>query len=335
MNVARRFRGSVGRKNLGARLARRAFMVASVVVMIAPALSNTYANASCSGKALRPSDNIAAIINNAGTGASFCFAPGTYHPSATIRPKDNDHFLGTGTSRDAVLITTSKLQVIFNAGSSSGVTYTNLAVSGAVNACPLRNCGATGDGIHGGTNVKVTNVHVYSNGRTGIASINGLTITGSRLDHNGAVHGAMDGVSAGVKSATSLTVTGSSVDHNYGNGIWCDNGCGAFTVTGDRVAYNVSTGIHYEISQGPALISNNVVQNNNMANEVGHGGIGIIDSKNASVLGNTLGGNKGSGIRAKKDKRGFVLTNVSIHTNKMSGDGLFGCGSGVTCYANS
>jgi hypothetical protein len=324
----------VQRKNLGAWF-RRTSIIVAVLVMIAPALSSTYANASCNGRALRSSDNIASIINNAGSGTTFCFAPGTYRPSSTIQPKDNDHFLGTGTSRDAVLITTDKLQIIFNAGTAHGITYSNLAVSGAVNRCPGSNCGATGDGIHGGVNVVATNVHVYSNGRTGFASINGLTITGSRLDHNGAVHSAMDGVSGGVKSGTSLTVTGSSVDHNYGNGIWCDNGCGAFTVTGDQVTYNISTGIHYEISPGPATIANNVVQNNNLANEAGHGGIGIIDSRNANVYGNTLGGNKGSGIRASKDKRGFALTSISIHTNKMSGDGLFGCGSGVTCYGNS
>jgi hypothetical protein len=103
----------------------------------------------------------------------------------------------------------------------------------------------------------------------------------------------------------------------------------------DRPLAVEHTGIHYEISQGPAVISNNVVQNNNLANEAGHGGIGIIDSKNANVLGNTLGGNKGTGIRASKDKRGFALTNISIHTNKLSGDELAGCGAGVTCYGNS
>jgi hypothetical protein len=327
------------------RAAGRALVIGSVLMLVAPMLSNTYAQASCSGKAIKPSDNIATVINNAPSGTSFCLAPGTYRPSTTIKPKDNDHLSGTGTSRDAVLITTDKLQILIDAGKARGVSYTNLAVSGAINRCPGSNCGATWDGIHGGTAITATNVHVYNNGRTGFSSTDGLTIRDSRLDHNGAVHGAMDGVSAGVKSPAALTVINSVVDHNYGNGIWCDMQCGQFTVQGSEVTYNVSTGIHDEISQGPAVIANNIVQYNNSASEPGHGGIGVIDSKNVDVYGNTLGGNKVTGISANTDKRagcgtpsndcGFSPSNISVHNNKLNGDRLLGCGAAVECYSNS
>ncbi|MEA2505506.1 MAG: hypothetical protein QOH48_124 [Actinomycetota bacterium] len=325
---------------------RRLAIIGSLLLVMSPAFSSTPAYASCSGKAIRSGDNIASIINNAAGGTSFCIAPGTYKPSATIKLKDNDHLFGTGTSRDGVLITTGKLQIIINATSAHGVVLKNLSISGAVNACPGKDCGATGDGVHGGTNLKATNVHVYANGRTGFSSAIGLTISGSRLDHNGAVHGAMDGVSSGVKSSAPLTVINSTVDHNYGNGVWCDMQCGAFTVKGSQVTYNVSTGIHDEISQGPAVIANNVVKYNNTAKEAGHGGIGIIDSKNVSVYGNKLGGNKGTGISAREDARagcgppsnlcGYQLYNVSIHDNYLNGDALYGCGtSGVKCYNNT
>ncbi|MEA2510396.1 MAG: hypothetical protein QOG21_2478 [Actinomycetota bacterium] len=337
----------VGKVSSSGGVARRALVVGAVLAMIVPALSNTDALASCSGKAIRPGDHIASVINNAPSGTSFCIAPGTYTPGTTIKPKGYDHLSGTGTTRDAVLITTNKLQLIIDAGNSRGVVYTNLAVSGAINKCPGNNCGATGDGIHGGTNVVARNVHVYDNGRTAFSAMNGLTLSSSRLDHNGAVHkGAMDGVSAGVKSASALTVTNSVIDHNYGNGAWCDMQCGTFTIQSSQVTYNVSTGIHDEISQGPALIANNVVQHNDLANEAGHGGIGIVDSKNVQVYGNTLGANLGTGISARFDKRtgcgspnylcGFALSNISIHNNRMNGDVLFGCGSaGVQCYSNS
>jgi hypothetical protein len=330
----------------GQGVARRALVVTAVLLLIAPALSNTDAFASCSGKAIRPGDSIAGIINNAPSGTSFCIAPGTYKPSVTIHPKSYDHLTGTGTTRDAVLITTGKLQLIIDAGNSHGVVYTNLAVSGAINRCPGSNCGATGDGIHGGVNIVAKNVHVYDNGRTAFSAMNGLTLSGSRLDHNGAVYkGAMDGVSAGVKSAAALTITNSMIDHNYGNGAWCDMQCGTFTIENSQVTYNVSTGIHDEISQGPATIANNVVQHNDLAKEAGHGGIGIIDSKNVQVYGNTLGGNLGTGISARYDKRtgcgtptylcGFALSNISIHNNHLNGDVLFGCGNaGVQCSNN-
>jgi hypothetical protein len=333
--------GRRGRKTL-----RRVVIIVSSFLVMMPALSGTYAQAGCSGKTIRSGDNIASMINNAGSGTTFCIAPGTYKPGATIKPKDHDRLLGTGTRRGAVLITTGKLQVIINATKAHGVVLSNLSISGAVNACPGRDCGATGDGVHGGTNLSATNVHVYANGRTGFSSTIGLTIRGSRLDHNGAVHGAMDGVSSGVKSSAPLTVINSKVDHNFGNGIWCDMQCGAFTVKGSKVTYNVSTGIHDEISQGPAVIAHNVVKYNNTANEAGHGGIGIIDSKNASVYGNSLGGNKIKGISAKEDARagcgppsnlcGYHLYNVSIHDNRLNGDGLYGCSSsGVKCYNNT
>jgi Right handed beta helix region len=338
--------GSIARFPSSHVVLHRALVVGAVLLLIAPVLSNTDALATCSGKAIRPGDSIASVINNAPSGTTFCIAPGTYKPGATIKPKDYDHLSGTGTTRDAVLITTDNLQLIIDAGNSRGVVYTNLAVSGAINRCPGSNCGATGDGIHGGVNVTATNVHVYGNGRTAFSAMDGLTLSGSRLDHNGAVYkGNMDGVSAGVKSAAALTIKNSVIDHNYGNGAWCDMQCGTFTIENSQVTYNVSTGIHDEISQGPALIANNVVQHNDLANEAGHGGIGIIDSKNVQVYGNTLGGNIGTGISARYDKRtgcgtptylcGYALSNISIHNNHLNGDVLFGCGNaGVQCSTN-
>jgi hypothetical protein len=334
-------------KGWGGETGWRLVIIASAAILMTPFLMNDHAEASCSGRAIHSGDNIASIINNAGAGTTFCIAPGTYRPGTTLRPKDNVTLVGTGLSRDGVLITTSKLELIVNASGVRGLTLRNLAISGAINRCPRRNCGATGDGVHGGTSVRATNVHVYGNGRSGFSSTIGLTISGSRLDHNGAVkYGDMDGVSSGVKSSAPLTVINSVVDHNYGNGLWCDMQCGAFTVKGSTVTYNTSTGIHDEISQGPAVIANNVVKYNNSAKEAGHGGIGIIDSKNVAVYGNTVDGNKGSGISAREDKRancgppsfvcGFHLNNVSIHNNGLHGDVLIGCGtSGVKCYSNT
>ena len=103
---------------------------------------------------------------------------------------------------------------------------------------------------------------------------------------------------------------GSFFHDNKNNGIWCDVHCGSFTVIGNVVKRNGANGIFDEISQGPATIANNVVKHNNTMHIPSHGGIGITDSKNVNVYGNTVRRNHGFGISARLDHRhiGWPLT---------------------------
>src|SRR3954466_1504526 len=50
--------------------------------------------AGCSGTPLDPSKNVAQIINGGKAGTSYCFAPGTYHLTDTIKPRADMSLIG-------------------------------------------------------------------------------------------------------------------------------------------------------------------------------------------------------------------------------------------------
>jgi hypothetical protein len=152
-----------------------------------------------------------------------------------------------------------------------------------------------------------------------------------------------------------VTIRGNLVEANIGNGIWCDMGCRSFTVDGNTVRGSTRKGIMYEISYGPALIVNNIVQYNNCspvywpnpkpACEIGGGnygpqsigapggGIAANSSIYVTIRGNTLGGNMSSGISLRDDSRQYQAPFViAISGNVMNGDKLNGCTiAGVSC----
>ncbi|MEA2507495.1 MAG: hypothetical protein QOH48_2113 [Actinomycetota bacterium] len=315
---------------------RFAVAVAASVLLSAGAMVSAHA-ASC--KAIKPGTNISSTINRAAGGTTFCIYPGTYKPGSTLTPKSGDTIRGLGAVPDDVSITTTTLPIIFDLSNTTGVSLTDLAISGAVNECPGTNCGATGEGVYNGANVTASQLHVYSNHRVGLGGQHGLTVSYSHIDHNGAVTTTtnLDYVSAGIKSVNPLTVTHSRIDHNNGNGVHCDRNCGAFTMKNNVVLYNTLTGIHYEIGQGPATIAYNTVKWNNTLNMPYHAGIEVNDSQNIDIFGNKLGGNGHHGIHVWEDSRssttGFHLLNVTIHDNVANGDEIGNCSfAGVTCY---
>jgi parallel beta-helix repeat protein len=286
------------------------------------------------------SNSLQAAIDSHGNNTTFCLDTGTYDISSTIKPKPDDAFIGTGATRDGATIKTSSAQIIFAAASNN--VFRRVAITGAVNACPGHNCGATGMGINGGSNLTLDDVHLYNNGRAGIGgSGNGLLVTNSEVDHNGAQTG--DGVSSGIKSVHTLTVTNSYVHDNKNSGIWCDISCGSYNVTGNTVTHQSGSGIFMEISQGQAVLANNLVKNNNTSRGWARGGILVTSSMNVKIYGNRLSGNHSFGIGARSDHRaggcgtpdascGYALSNISVHNNNLGGDSLRGCTlNGVKC----
>jgi hypothetical protein len=326
-------------------------LIAVVVLLsaVAPVVfAESATAASCSGTQITAGASIQAAIDGHASGTTFCLAAGIYNVSTVIVPKSNDSFIGTGLTRDDTLVKTTTLQNIFSTGTSKGSLYRHFAITGAINACPGQNCGETGTAILRPTDVTVDDMHLYGNGRTAISGGGGLlTVTGSEVDHNGAM---VDGVSGGIKRIDPLTVTNSFVHDNKGNGIWCDMQCGSFTVTGNTVTGNTGSGIFDEISDGPATFSNNTVKNNNTDTTTSSyysAGILLMDSIHANVYGNILGGNgAGRGIAVVTDSRGgncgtpdsncgYVPSDISIHDNTPNGDVLTGCATtGVTCSKN-
>jgi Right handed beta helix region len=325
-------------------MARAAAGIATALLMTAVSPLVVAHAATCTGTNVPLGNSIQSAINAAPTGTSFCLNPGTYLQTTTVSPKDGDSFTGVGVGRDDTIVKTTSVQLIFDMRGTTNVSFTHFAITGAINRCPGVNCGATGRGISGGTNIKVEDMHIYNNGLNAIGGMGaGLAVNNSEIDHNGYKVG--DGVSDGIKMTAPFTLTNSYLHDNQNSGIHCDIQCGAFTVSGNTITANTGTGILMEISPGPASIHDNIVQYNNPSNVAAKGGISIKDSKNVEVYNNTLGHNSRFGFRAGVDSRincgtpnagcGFVLSNISFHNNGMNLDKVVGCTTiGVLCTSN-
>jgi parallel beta-helix repeat protein len=298
----------------------------------------------CQGVKISDGDNIPSIVAGAPEGTTFCLAPATYAITKPIVVKTGDSFIGTAPRRDGVTVKTDSAQLIFDLTDALNIHFEHFGITGAINACPGSNCGETGRAISQGGDVTVKDMHLYSNGRSGVGgTADGLTVTDSEIDHNGAE--LADGVSAGIKAVHTFTVTDSFIHDNINNGIWCDIQCGHFVATGNVVTRNTGNGIFMEISQGPALIADNVIKNNNTSGNRTAGGISLTDSQNVVVRGNKVSGNQGFGIGARMDERincgtpsnlcGFVSSATEIRDNVLNGDPILGCDlPGVDCIRN-
>jgi hypothetical protein len=311
-------------------------MLACLVILTFGAPSAT-ASSSCKGVHVSTTKGLRQGIANHPTGTKFCLHAGTYYVGSTIKLKSHDRLIGTARTRDGVTIKTTSVEVIFDLSNTTRVRFRHFAITGAVNGCPNRNCHhPSGQAIFEGRHLLVKDMHLYRNHLKAIGGARGgLKIINSEIDHNGAVAG--DGLSGGIKVTYSAIIKGSSFHDNKGNGIWCDVHCGSFTVTRNVVKRNGGSGIFDEISQGPATITYNIVKHNNTAHIPSHGGIGITDSKDVNVYGNSVGRNQGFGISARLDHRhdGWPLTGIRIHGNKLHQNPLKGCdAAGVVCYQN-
>jgi hypothetical protein len=289
------------------------------------------ASGPCSGVEVSAGSDLQSALDAHPAGTTFCLGAGTFTAAAPITPESGDSIVGLGASETFVVA--SGAPAVFETTGTTGVTFRGLDISGAVGGESCKP--ACGRGISGGSGLLVANVRVHDNAAAGIGGTDGpMTIVASELDHNGseALRGCC---AAGVKSANAFTITDSSVHDNAGVGIWCDVGCaGTFQAVGNVVSGNQLGGIRYETASGPALIERNVVTNNNVLAQGGHGGIEVNSSANVVVTANTLGGNSGAGIIVGGG-RSPGLANVTISNNSLSGDELVGCDQGVACETNT
>ncbi|MFN2490277.1 MAG: right-handed parallel beta-helix repeat-containing protein [Actinomycetota bacterium] len=300
-------------------------VVVSIPGEAAPTATTTPAPAAtgaCSGTKVPAGASIQAAINGSPEGATLCLSAGTYDTSSTIKLKSGIKLIGAG--RTATFIKTTSAETVLEGRNTSNVLLQGFDVSGGVER-----------GIRSGLNTVVNEVRAHHNGVTGIGGTDGnLVITNSELSYNGRDSDLGIGAS-GIKTGKAFTIKNSYVHDNTGVGIWCDVGCdgGTFTVQNNTVTNNVRGGIRYEISASAALISGNVVKNNNLENKGGHGGIEINSSRNAVVENNVLGGNKGAGIIVNGG-RSPGTANITIRNNTLNGDRVSGCGASVSCATN-
>jgi hypothetical protein len=152
-------------------------------------------------------------------------------------------------------------------------------------------------------------------------------------------------IAGGIKARSQVHISGGYFHSNIGNGVWCDSGCdptgspNGFYVHGAELSENTGAGARYENSTTGALIENNHVWGN--STEVNRAGITLRDAQNATVRNNIFAGSgfahnqapKNIAIRA--DSSGRIATkNISVIGNVLGGEKIKTCGGVVACSGN-
>jgi parallel beta-helix repeat protein len=290
------------------------------------------------------------IVNRGAPAQTFCIHAGAYDiGTLNLQPRPGQSFIGDpvtigprGEIHAPTAIIGGDLDGVFYfIRSADNVLFENLDISGSPGVRDVNDADTKkhGRGINGNSFMPVITIRhsrIHHNANSGVDGIGAGTLLDSvELDNNGS-SSYLACCAGGVKSGRTYTIRNSFVHDNTGYGIWCDQGChgGVWQVAGNLVTGNSVDGIRYEVSMNDfgASIENNVVQGNNTSGKVGgHGGIAIVSSWKAAVVGNLLGGNGNFGIEFKDDNRGSLADNVA-RGNDMNGDGIKGCGlTGVLC----
>jgi hypothetical protein len=288
---------------------------------------------SCSGIDVFPGE-LEATADLAPDGTTFCIQPGVHTVGVGGVDVDvGDRFIGVAGVSNTFVVT-SAAPTVFDGKRDGDNLFQGLDISGGVG--DERCKPSCGRGIAGGPNTNVVDSRLHHNAIAGIGgSEAGLVVEGTEIDHNGS-DATLGCCSGGLKSTNPFTVRGSYVHDNIGNGIWCDLDCGGFIVEDSRVIHNSLKGIFHEISGGPSVVRNNVIQGNNYANQLSAAGVTILSSKDIEVYGNDFGNNTVAAVQVKLvSKRGFPLSGIFIHDNEPQGDAFIGCDlNGVECRDN-
>ena len=287
----------------------------------------------CKGMRVSPGDDLAALIETErDEGLTLCLAAGTYEVPNDIDLQDGDRIMGAG--MDQTFLEGAGAKIILDAQGADDVFVYGLDISGGRGRVVCRPM--CGSGFRGGLNNRVESVRLHDNENHGIGgSEQGLVVIDSVLDHNGS-RGFLGCCAGGIKGGSGFTIKDSQIYSNTGNGVWCDSGCGGgFEVYNSEIYDNSRSGIRYEVSDDGAIIEGNRIYGNNTSDPPGgHGGIGIIASSNARIVGNFLDDNLGAGIVVNDTPRGNSH-DIVVQDNELNGDELEGCGASVVCEGNS
>ena len=180
-------------------------------------------------------------------------------------------------------------------GSGSGVTASPTGSTASVKNGTITGMGADGVALCS-LRCEVSNIHVRSNGRDGIAVGVNSKVTGSTAIRNGrsgiragsgstlAVNTVSGNGDDGIAIGEGSTITGNTSYQNYGDGI--DLGPGS-SVVGNTASENQGDGIAANVA---ATLSQNTAY--------GNWGDGISTLEGATVSDNTVYGNRGDGVQA-------------------------------------
>jgi len=284
------------------------------------------------------------------TPSTFCLEVGTYELGSTfIVPQAGDAVVGVPVTvgplgeiaAPSKIHGTSSSGVFRSPSNAAAFRLENVDISGSATTC-IHHYGAFA------LTLRYSRVHDCLESAAG-AHGNSL-FAWVEIDHNGSA-AYLENSAGGIKVAfsTNVVVRHAYIHDNIGDGMWWDCDEPGGTIEDSLVTRNSRSGIFVEISSGAVqgfTIQRNIVTDNNTDAKSYHAGIQILDSQNATITGNTLGGNRTAGIMMRNDSRstrghnkcssGFSTTNVTAASNALAGDALVGCAlSGVLCTDNS
>jgi hypothetical protein len=312
----------------------------------------------CTGKDIKPGNDIDAMINNdpSGTATTFCVDAGTYPVSAPAILKTGDKLIGqpgTWTSVDTARKPTPIVNLV-GKGTDNLLSARGTGIS--ISWVDLTGASGTGNGAgaitagSASSDFVVEYARIHENASLGISNMQG-TVRYSEFFKNSAATSSLGFNGSAVKGITEYEAFGVYVHEEQGNGLWCDVGCknsaratmtpkcptGCFWVHDSVVVNSGRAGIRYENSPNEALFENNEIHGNGKTER--RGGIDIRDSQNAWVgPGNNFGpatiavvtylanGNR-IGVRATDSGRSdrVNLSNVDVVGNTLNSETITGC----------
>ena len=247
-------------------------------------------------------------------------------------------------------------------GGTSGVTisglvierFANLAQSGAISA--YSSSGWTiedneirsnhGCGIWSGSGALVKGNFVHHNGQLGLCGRgDSMVVEDNEIAFNNTKDFDPRWEAGGSKwvNTTDLIVRGNHSHDNYGPGLWTDINNLDVLYESNLIEDNENEGILHEISYG-ALIRDNTIRRNGLtaAKDVAGSGIAISTSRDVTVTGNSIAGNR-NGILLRSDDRGtgthglYLLENVVVTGNRIrmtrGFTGVLGNAGGSSIYS--
>ena len=343
---------------LGKRLVLLVSLLA-LIVFVVTTEEQAQAAWSCTGTNITriSGGDIDAIINNdpSGRATTFCVDRGTYTVSQVARLKAGDKLKGEPGGFTSVGPATKPAPVVFLKGSGTDTLLSALGNNISIEWVDITNASGTGRGsgaIAAGSadsNFQVQYARIHNNDSLGISNAKGH-ILDSEFFSNSEAGGSIGVNGSAIKGITQFEAGHLYVHGEQGNGIWCDVGCkeaaGDFYVHDSVIVGSGRAGIRYENSATRAVIKNNLIHGNGVAER--RGGIDIRDSQNAMVTGNVFGATSidGKPYSVNKDKIGVRatdsgrsdrvnLSNIEVAGNKMNTESIVTCGGQVACSNNT
>jgi hypothetical protein len=274
----------------------------------------------CTGKDIKPGNDIDAIINNdpSGSATTFCVDAGTYQVSAPAILKAGDKLIGQPGTTNPVQKCTAGGSCV-NTKVPQPIPVVKLVGSGTDNLLRANGSGisiswvdlsrASGTGTGSGaitagsasSDFVVQFARIHDNASLGISNMKG-SVRDSEFFKNSNAQSSLGFNGSAVKGITEYEAARVFVHDEQGNGLWCDVGCknsarttmtpkcptGCFWVHDSVVVNSGRAGIRYENSPNEALFENNEIHAN--SSNTTRGGIDIRDSQNATVEFNVFGG---------------------------------------------